>query len=224
MLIFMRDFLHERTLRLALPSALVLTLGSIPRISQSPSPEAFWVMIGFAYFVLVMAMGACIAWGKKGGLRGFWPGDFWRLRPVAVTAGIGVAVSLILAILDIPLQNALRESSHQFLEELSYPSDWRGWWALLLWNICFTAVFFTCAGMAVFSRVTRSWKVALVIVVGLRLLGSYYRLEAYDLLHIWPIATITTITYATASGWLFARYGFPAVATLAFFSAIRHLF
>ena len=220
----MRDFLQERTLRLAFPWAFVFTLGSLPRIHQGPFPDNFWFMAAFAFFVLMLAMGACVAWGEKGGMRGFWPTGFWRLRPVAITATVGIAVSLLLAILDFPLRQALEQADHAFLKEISYPSDWAGWWALLLWNICFTSVFFTCGGMAVFSRVTNSWKIALVVVVLLRLTGSYYRLETYDLLDLWPIATITTVTYATAGGWLFARYGFPAVAVLALFSALRHLF
>lgn len=219
----MRDFLQERTLRLAIPWAIIFTLGSLPRIQQGPFPDTFWFMASFAFFVLTLAMGACIAWGDKGGMRGFWPPGFWRARPVAITAAIGVLVALILALFDLPLQRALQEAGLEDLEELSYPRNWSAWIALLLWNISFTSIFFTCAGMAVFSRVIRSWKIALVVVAVLRLCGSYYRLEAYDLMHLWPVATVTTLTYALSSGWLFARYGFPAVAMLAIFSAFRHL-
>ncbi len=219
----MRDFLQEKVLYQSLPWAIIFTIVSAPRIIQGPFDPPVWPMIAFAFIVLMLAMGTVIAWGRQGGLAGFIPHSSWDVNRITYACILGVSVAVLLALADIPLKNILESHEKSYLAELSYPRHLNDWLILTGWNIGFTTVFFTCAGMALFSRVTRYWVTALVIVTGLRWISSMYRLSAYDLLYIWPVISATTVIFALSSCWLYARHGYPMAALFTFFTDLRHL-
>jgi hypothetical protein len=207
----MRDYLAETNLLKSAWLAVIITLMSVLRIMEGRM--SLWFYVPAALLSMTLVCAAITAWSARGGMRGYLP------EPAALWRGVGIALALAAALapiysffVDPVLRAALAGVLKARAFDLRYPATLRGLLALVLWAAGFQTAFLCAAPMSLLSRLTGSWRAALVVTVALRIMLLHKQIAVCGVSGSVPLFYASAIATALLSCLLFARYGLPAAA------------
>jgi hypothetical protein len=212
----MRDYLSVSTLWKALILGGIVTAMAIPRFLEGAVDIHFYIPASVA--AMTLTSGAVVAWGRKGGMCGIWPGTRQG------SAGLGLALLLALLATSVYLlgfdpvcRKALEATGNAQMLRLRYPPTLRGRVALVLWSAGFETVFFRASAMSFLARLTGRTSVAVAGSVTLHVMVAAAQLSRAGIYEPLPYTLFLVGTAAAGAigCLLFARAGLPAAMLFA---------
>jgi len=180
-----------------------------PRVGVDP-----WIRLPASFLVMILLAGAGMAWGKKGGMHGVFPGK--RRMLMGLCIGICLAFPIILLSIfyfdPIYMEN-LREVGGEDMVRTYYPGSGKEILAIILWVMSFEVMLFQVGTMSFAARVFGSRWVSVVLAV----LFSVYIEHSHVLMlglggGISIVAACSSFIAGLLGCLLFVQFGLPGTA------------